>query len=81
MLYAVQYAETMLWKLSLMIQKLTQLCFFKDSLSSIVMEANTEEIETAMTWWMTTGVKVVDLQVLISNTIWKETAQEARKGT
>lgn len=33
-----------------------------------------------MILWMTTGVKVVHLQVLISNTIWKETAQEARKG-
>lgn len=41
---------------------------------------HSEEILKAMILWMTTGVKVVHLQVLISNTIWKETAQEARKG-
>lgn len=41
---------------------------------------HSEEIAKAMVLWMTTGVKVGHLQVLISNTIWKETAQEARKG-
>lgn len=45
------------------------------------MEANSEETEKAMDLWMTTGVRGVHLQVLISNTTWKETAQEARKGT
>lgn len=42
---------------------------------------HSEGVSKAMILWMTTGVKVVHLQVLISNTIWKETAQEARKGT